>query len=104
MIEDFLSPHTDPETYQESVNYLFGIHASPLPRLCKALGLDVTMERLKLVEWKVLGKRGDPIFGFLSDPRSLSLIQQGVSVKEIYKILQGEPNGRKKITESQTHI
>jgi hypothetical protein len=98
-INEYLSPVKNEKSYQEVVNLLFGIHSSPLPKICKAMGLDVTKERLKLVEWKMMGRTGDPVFGFISDPRSLSLIEQGVPVGEIHKILQGEPDGCKKDTD-----
>jgi hypothetical protein len=36
--------------------------------LCEALGINVEIARLHILQWKSKGKVGDPVFGFLSEP------------------------------------
>jgi len=100
---EYLSPIRNVRSYKEATRILFGVHTSPLPRICRMMGLDVTKERVKILEWLVAGKVGDPIFGFLKEPKALQLIKKGAKVSDIYKLLQGEENARKE-EETESHV
>jgi hypothetical protein len=65
--EDYLSRTTSPKNRAKAAQTLFGIHLSPLPTLCRILGLNYIDARLKIIEWKLRGMKGDPVFEFLQD-------------------------------------
>jgi hypothetical protein len=48
---------------------LFGLHHSPLPAICRALGLDYIQARLRIIEWEMRGLQGDPVFEYLTQPQ-----------------------------------
>ena len=74
--DDYLSPNTPPGDKIKAEQTLFGLHLSPLPGVCRTLGIDYHAARMKLLEWKVAGRTGDPIFGFLTKASSLEQFEQ----------------------------
>jgi hypothetical protein len=87
---DYLSPHVDSETRASARSYLFGLKESPLPCVCKALGLNVLAARLTLIKWRAQGKIGDPLFSFLQDPSNLLKSEHGLAIlrpdfKDLYE-------------------
>lgn len=77
---DYLDPKIDPDDLQEAIRTLFGIHDSPLAAVCKLLGIDCRAARLKLIECKVTGKRGDQLFAYLTKPDSLDRYEKGADM------------------------
>lgn len=63
--EDYLSGKTPQKTRAVASQTLFGLHTSLFPVTCRLLGIDPVAARLKIIEWKMLGKEGDPVFSFL---------------------------------------
>jgi hypothetical protein len=74
--DDYLSPNTPPGDLVKAEQALFGLHLSPLPGVCRILGIDYHAARMKLLEWKVSGRVGDPIFGFLTKASSMEQFEQ----------------------------
>src|SRR3972149_5066659 len=65
---DYLCRNSSIKSRNKAANTLFGIHLSPLPVLCRTLGINCHAARLKILEWKVRGLTGDPVFDFLTKP------------------------------------
>ncbi len=77
---DYLSPRTTPEEKDAAARVLFGLHLSPLSGLCHLLGIDQHAARLKLLEWFVEGRTGDPIFGYMTKPKSSDRYERGMQL------------------------
>jgi hypothetical protein len=78
--DDYLSPSTSPAERVQAEQTLFGLHLSPLPGVCRALGIDCHAARMKLIEWKVKGLTGDPIFDFLTKSESFDQYEKGLGL------------------------
>jgi hypothetical protein len=78
--DDYLSPSTSPTERAQAEQTLFGLHLSPLPGVCRTLGIDCHAARMLLLEWKVKGLTGDPIFEFLTKSGSLEQYEKGQSL------------------------
>jgi hypothetical protein len=78
-IDIYLSPYSSPKDKLEAETTLFGLHLSPLPGVCRALGIDCHAARMTLIEWKLKGLTGDPIFGFLTKPGASDRYEMGLS-------------------------
>jgi hypothetical protein len=57
------------EVRASAMAYLFG-RESILPIVCDLLGIDPIAARLKLFQWRIKGRTGDPIFGYLGTRES----------------------------------
>ena len=77
---DFLDPKTRKHVRESARSYLFGVKESPLPKICKVLGINHSAARLLILQWKAKGKVGDPIFGYLIDPKNLIKVERGESL------------------------
>ena len=77
---DYLSPGTSDHERAKAEQTLFGIHLSPLPGVCRTLGMDHHEARLKLVEWKFLGLVGDPIFEYLTKSKTADKYETGSGI------------------------
>lgn len=75
--DDYLTRNKPSEEFAQAEQTLFGIHHSPLPGVCRVLGIDYHAARIKLIEWKIKGLRGDPIFDCLSKPGALDQYEKG---------------------------
>jgi hypothetical protein len=78
--EDYLSPESTAQERAEAEQTLFGIHLSPLPGVCRTLGIDPHAAKLMLIEWKAKGRIGDPIFGFLTQPGAVDRYEMGQGI------------------------
>ena len=78
--DDYLSPHTSPAERANAEQTLFGLHLSPLPGVCRTLGIDYHAARMKLIEWKAKGLTGDPIFDFLTKSGSMDQFEKGQGI------------------------
>jgi hypothetical protein len=78
---DFLDHSTSKELKDSAKAYLFGIKGSPLPEVCKVLGLDISKARLLILSWKSQNKTGDPLFGYLTDPKNASRMERGLPIE-----------------------
>ena len=67
---DYLTESVPKTTRARAAQTLFGLHSSPMPVICRLLGIDCAQARLKIIEWKIKGLSGDPVFGFLNQPES----------------------------------
>lgn len=76
--EDYLSAHVSRKLRASARAYLFGIKESPLPQVCKVLGINVSAARLLLLQWRAQGKTGDPLFGYLCDPYNVVRAEHGI--------------------------
>jgi hypothetical protein len=78
---DFLDPHSRKPIRESAKAFLFGVKGSPLPRICKVLGINVSAARLLILQWKAQGKVGDPLFSYLGDPKNLVRAEQGLPLE-----------------------
>jgi hypothetical protein len=78
--EDYLDPRALQEDKEKATQLLFGMHLSPLPTVCRTLGINHHIARLKLLDWKMKGLVGDPIFDFLTKVESANRFEQGHSI------------------------
>lgn len=74
---DLLSRQTAPETKAEAARTLFGLHNSPLVPICRILGIDPAAAKLKIIEWEVKHKTGDPVFGYMVKPSVVDKFERG---------------------------
>lgn len=74
---DYLSKGTPRGIRAKASQTLFGLHLSPMPAVCRLLGLDCHKARLKLIEWKLKGMVGDPVFDFLTRPEVANRYEMG---------------------------
>lgn len=63
---DYLSNNSSQKLRVRASQALFGLHLSPLPSICRILNIDCHQARLKIIEWRMKGIVGDPIFDFLT--------------------------------------
>jgi hypothetical protein len=77
---DFLNPKSDPEDRATAKSLLFGLDSSPLPQVCRALGIDPDAARLLILQWKSQGRVGDPIFSYLSESGNLKKVRHGIKL------------------------
>lgn len=75
--EDYLSSSASQEDASQADQTLFGLHFSPLPRVCRVLGIDHHAARMKLIEWKARGLTGDPVFDYLTKPGAVDQYERG---------------------------
>jgi hypothetical protein len=96
--EDFLSQHVSRKLRASARSCLFGIKESPLPSVCAALGINVSAARLLLLQWRAQKKTGDPLFGYLLDPRNLIKIERGlpISTPDFESVYAGNDPSRQK--------
>ena len=94
--EDFLSPHVSKKIRASARSCLFGIRESPLPHVCKALGMNVSAARLLLISWRAQRKVGDPLFGFLSDSNNVARLEMGlpISIPNFESVYAGNNSSR----------
>lgn len=74
--EDYLGSAKTGEEADWAKEALFGMNMSALPHACEALGMDPVAARLKLIEWKAEGLKGD-VFDWLEDPASMAKFLAG---------------------------
>lgn len=77
---DFLTPGLPENIRSSARTFLFGVKESPLPGVCRALGINVSAARLTLLQWRSSGKIGDPIFDFLTDPSNVVRAESGAQL------------------------
>jgi hypothetical protein len=73
---DFLTPTALPEDRANARALLFG-RDSYMEAVCKILGIDVNAARLTLLAWKAEGRRGDPIFEYMTKENSYEAVMRG---------------------------
>ena len=88
---DYLSKSSSRRVKARAAQTLFGLHLSPLPTICRLLGIDCHQARLKIIEWKMKGKTGDPVFDFLNRPEVVDQYEMG---KITHFKFAGEDNGQ----------
>jgi hypothetical protein len=93
---DFLDPHTRRVVSDSAKAYLFGVKSSPLPCVCKVLGINLSAARLLILTWKAQGRVGDPVFGYLNDPKNLMRAEHGLPLQHpnFESIYAGIDHGR----------
>jgi hypothetical protein len=89
--DDYLSPFTSPQERANAEQTLFGLHLSPLPGVCRTIGIDCHAARMKLIEWKVKGLTGDPVFDFLTKSGSMDQFEkgQGINIPTLREVAHG---------------
>lgn len=78
--DDYLTQNKPSPEFAQAEQTLFGIHHSPLPGVCRVLGIDYHAARIKLIEWKIKGLKGDPIFDCLTKPGALDQYEKGYGI------------------------
>lgn len=77
---DFLDPKTRRNDKESAKSFLFGLRGSPMPLVCEVLGINVLAGRLLILQWKAQGKVGDPVFNYLTDPKNLVRVENGLPI------------------------
>ena len=77
---DFLDPNTRKQDKDSAKMFLFGLRGSPLPLVCEVLGINLLAGRLLILQWKAMGKVGDPLFSYLTDPKNLVRVENGLPI------------------------
>jgi hypothetical protein len=75
---DYLSPKIGKKIKKSAEATLFGMKGSLLPEVCEAMGINLYAARLILIQWKVEGKVGDPLFAWMQSPKALLNVGKGI--------------------------
>lgn len=79
--EDYLGSDKTRGVQEWAKESLFGLNSSSLPDACRALDINPHAAKLKLLLWKLLGLKGDPIFDYLEDPQSYFRFNLGLPLE-----------------------
>lgn len=89
---DYLSKATSKSIRAKASQTLFGLHLSPMPIVCRLLGIDCHKARLKIIEWKLRGSVGDPVFDFLTRQDVVDRYEMG-KIKDFSSIIDEDNYG-----------
>lgn len=73
---DYLAKRTHKSHRETAMALLFGA-STTFDSVCRCLNIETNAARLTLVAWKLNGKVGDPVFGFLNIRESYSSFING---------------------------
>ena len=95
---DYLAKRTPKSHRETAMALLFGA-SSTFESVCSCLGIQPNAARLTLVAWKLAGKVGDPVFGFLNSKDSYNSFVNGKPLtiptyESTRTILNGDGAGR----------
>lgn len=76
---DYLAPHTAASVRLSAYTVLFG-QDSPLRTICLLLHIDHYAAQMHILIWKLQGRIGDPVFGFLSKPDNVDRMEDGETI------------------------